>query len=148
MDGQNDLGQVARKSRVDLVNVYALAWGLLVLGLATARRRGEEEADTASQVVMGESDLAIDRERVRQRHALVADADYFALLGVRRDATGFEIKRAYEAALRDYAADTFTPELRREMSSELDEIAQVIDEAFRVLHDDGLRTEYLTNLMD
>ena len=148
MDGQNDLGQVARKSRVELVNVYALAWGLLVLGLATARRRGEEEADTASQVVMGESDTAIDRERVRSRHALVADADYFALLGVRRDATGFEIKRAYEAACRDFAADTFPPDLRRDMATELDEIALVIDEAYRVLYDDGLRVEYLTNLMD
>jgi hypothetical protein len=148
MDGQNDLAQVARKSRVELANVYALGWGLLVLGLATARRRGEEEADTASQVVMGETDLAIDRERVRARHALVSDADYFALLGVRRDATTFEIKRAYEAACRDFAADTFTPELRRELAGELDDIAEVIDEAYRILRDDSLRGEYLANLMD
>jgi hypothetical protein len=148
MDGQNDLAQVARKSRIELANVYALAWGLLVLGLATARRRGQEEADTASQVVIGETDLAIDRERVRARHALVADADYFALLGVRRDATTFEIKRAYEAACRDFAADTFTPELRRELAGELDDIAEVIDEAYRILRDDSLRGEYLANLMD
>jgi hypothetical protein len=34
----------------------------------------------------------------RARWQLVTEADYFALLGVRRDATAFEIRRAYQAA--------------------------------------------------
>ena len=64
-----------------------LAWGLCVLGLATARRT-ETEVPEESTALVGETDLAIDRERVRARWQLVTEADYFALLGVRRDATG------------------------------------------------------------
>lgn len=146
-DGTADLAHVARTSGAGLANVYQLAWGLHLLGLATTRRRaGDDEGDAPALV--GESDLVIDRDRVRARHALVMDADYFALLGVRRDATGFEIKRAYEAARRDFAADTFPVELRRELQTELDDIAHVLDEAYRVLRDDALRGKYVAHLRD
>ena len=76
------------------------------------------------------------------------EADYFALLGVRRDATAFEIRRAYQAARRDFAAEGFPPELRRELAHELDDIGNVLDEAFRVLRDDRLRLTYLANLIE
>lgn len=146
-DGSADLAHVARTTGADLLNVYQLAWGLHLLGLVTTRRRvGDDDGDAPALV--GESDLAIDRERVRARHALVLDADYFALLGVRRDASGFEIKRAYEAARRDFAADTFPAELRKELAAELDDIAQVLDEAYRVLRDDSLRSKYVAHLRD
>ena len=105
-----------------------------------------EVPEESAQV--GESDLAIDRERVRARWQLVAEADYFALLGVRRDATSFEIRRAYESARRDFAAEGFPGELRHELARELDDIATVLDEAFRVLRDDPLRREYLAHLID
>jgi hypothetical protein len=146
-DGQADLAQVARTAGVDLVDILPLAWGLCVLGLATARRTDAEVSDESTALV-GETDLAIDRERVRARWQLVTDADYFALLGVRRDATGFEIRRAYQSARRDFAAECFPGDLRRELARELDEIAQVLDEAFRVLRDDRLRQTYLANLVD
>ncbi|MEO7734386.1 MAG: DUF4388 domain-containing protein, partial [Kofleriaceae bacterium] len=146
-DGQADLAQVARTAGVDIADVLPLAWGLCVLGLATARRTDTEIVDETTALV-GETDLAIDRERVRARWQLVTDADYFALLGVRRDATGFEIRRAYQAARRDFAADCFPGDLRRELARELDDIAHVLDEAFRVLRDDQLRQHYLANLVD
>jgi len=145
-DGQSDLAHVARAADVDLADILPLAWGLVVLGLATARR-----ADTGleeSTALVGETDLAIDRERVRARWELVSESDYFALLGVRRDATGFEIRRAYQAARRDFASDCFPLDLRRELARELDDIATVLDEAFRVLRDDRLRVTYLSNLVD
>jgi DNA-binding NarL/FixJ family response regulator len=146
-DGQADLAQVARTVGTDLVDVLPLAWGLVVLGLATARRT-EAEAEDVSTALVGETDLAIDRERVRARWQLVSEADYFALLGVRRDATGFEIRRAYQAARRDFSADCFPADLRRELARELADIASVLDEAFRVLRDDRLRQTYLSNLIE
>jgi len=146
-DGQADLAQVARVAGVDIADVLPFAWGLCVLGLATARRADTEVPDDSTALV-GETDLAIDRERVRARWQLVTDADYFALLGVRRDATGFEIRRAYQSARRDFAADCFPSDLRRELARELDDIAHVLDEAFRVLRDDHLRQTYLANLID
>lgn len=145
-DGQADLAQVARIAGIDVADVLPLAWGLCVLGLATARR-ADTEVHEESTALVGETDLAIDRERVRARWQLVTDADYFALLGVRRDATAFEIRRAYQAARRDFAADGFPGDLRRELARELDDIASVLDEAFRVLRDDRLRQTYLANLV-
>ena len=85
---------------------------------------------------------------MRARWRLVAESDYFALLGVRRDATAFEIRRAYQAARRDFAAEGFPAELRRELALELDEISAVLDEAYRVLRDDRLRQAYLANLVE
>ncbi len=146
MDGSAELSQVARATGAALVTVYQLAWAMTLLGVATVRRRGGDEDDAPALV--GETDLVIDRERVRARHRLVDEADYFALLGVRRDATGFEIRRAYEAARRDFDADAFPPELRAELTIELAEIGVVLEEAFRVLKDDRLRGAYLSNLTD
>jgi hypothetical protein len=146
-DGQADLAQVARTAAIDVADVLPLAFGLCVLGLATARRV-ESDAGDEQTALVGETDLAIDRERVRARWELVGEADYFALLGVRRDATAFEIRRAYQSARRDFAADCFPNDLRRELARELDEIASVLDEAFRVLRDDRLRMTYLSNLVE
>ncbi|HEY1555527.1 MAG TPA: DUF4388 domain-containing protein [Kofleriaceae bacterium] len=146
-DGQADLAHVARAAGIDTADLLPLAWGLCTLGLATARRTETELVDESSALV-GETDLEIDRERVRARWMLVGDADYFALLGVRRDATGFEIRRAYQAARRDFAADCFPNDLRRELAQELQDIASVLDEAFRVLRDDRLRQTYLSNLVE
>jgi hypothetical protein len=145
-DGQADLAQVASSTGVDVADVLPFAWGLVVLNLAIARR-AEADVNEETQLV-GETDIAIDRERVHARWQLVTEADYFALLGVRRDATAFEIRRAYQAARRDFAADCFPNDLRRELARELEDIADVLDEAFRVLRDDRLRLTYLANLIE
>ncbi len=62
--------------------------------------------------------------------------------------SSLEIRRAYQAARRDFAQDSFPTDLRRELARELDDIAHVLDEAFRVLRDDRLRLTYLSNLVD
>ncbi len=147
IDGQADLSTVARVAGVDLADVLPLAWGLCTLGLATARRTDTEVPDE-STVLVGETDMVIDRDRVRSRWQLVTEADYFALLGVRRDATAFEIRRAYQSARRDFSPETFPADLRRELAQELDDIGSVLDEAFRVLRDDRLRGTYLSNLVE
>ena len=58
----------------------------------------------------------------------------------------FEIRRAYESARRDYAAESFPLEVQRELAEPLREISTVLDEAFRVLRDDRVRGQYLTHL--
>ena len=151
-DGERSIEDVASALRVDLVNVYQLAYGLMVVGVAEAKRpaiplESQLEASRAPALV-GETDLAIDRQRVLAKFSLVGESDYFALLGVRRDATRFEITRAYEAARRDYAADNFPAEVRDELSGEIDEINCLLDEAYQVLREDRLRTSYLANLRD
>jgi hypothetical protein len=151
-DGEKSIADVAEALHIDVANLYQLAYGLIVMGVADSKRpevRQDTELDVArSPSLVGETDLAIDRQRVLAKFSLVSEADYFALLGVRRDATRFEIKRAYEAARRDYASEAFPSEVRDELSTEIDEINDLLDEAYHVLREDRLRASYLANLRD
>jgi hypothetical protein len=61
------------------------------------------------------ADAGIDRERVLSKYAQVLEADYFEILGVRRDATGYEVRRAFEAARRDYAREAFPADVQRDL---------------------------------
>ncbi len=157
-DGRRTLAEVAAAARLEETSVYQLAYGLVALGLArvlesrenTELTRGMNvhSAPAGAPSLVGAADVAIDRERVLAKHAHVLEADYFAVLGVRRDATAFEIRRAYEAARRDYAAEAFPQEVQREHAAELREVAAVLDEAYRVLRDDRIRGQYLSNLRE
>lgn len=146
-DGERSLADIAERSSIGLLPVYQLAYGLVALQAAQVVRLDDEAAaeDTEAD---GEAEDAIDRQRVLAKLALVSEADYFALLGVRRDATGFEIQRAYEAARQDYASEVFSPVVRRALADEIAEINEMLDEAYRVLRDDTLRHAYLRNLFD
>lgn len=152
MDGDKTLEEVASLVGISLHATYQLAYGLVVLEVAEVLRRGDD-ADNAAHAVrpptlVGETDLAIDRQRVLAKHSLVSEADYFALLGVRRDASSFEIKRAYESARRDYAEESFPLEVRDELGDAILEINELLEEAYRVLRDDNLRGSYLAHLRD
>ena len=150
MDGERTVQQVAEAAQVDHLVALQLAFGLIALGVAEVVDHGPEAEPkpVRSRSLVGETDIAIDRQRVLAKHALVHEADYFTLLGVRRDATSFEIRRAYEAARRDYAAVGFPPELQRELAGELGEISRLIDEAYQVLRDERVRRSYQANLLD
>ncbi len=152
LDGEHSLAEVSELADVDLLGVYQICFGLIVLGVADTTGDGVQtdvwtEA-ARSPALVGATDLAIDRERLLAKHAHVDEADYFTLLGVRREASGFEIQRAYESARRDYAAESFPHEVRRELATEIDEINGLLDEAYTVLRDDGLREAYRSNLLD
>jgi hypothetical protein len=151
-DGEKSLEEVVDASGLPLLGVYQLAFGLVVLGAAEVARRGDEEEIGVDAVrpptLVGETDLAIDRQRVMAKYALVAESDYFALLGVRRDASSFEIKRAYEAARRDYASDSFPGEVREDLDDQIEEINELLEEAYQVLRSESLRASYLANLRD
>ena len=156
-DGERTLADIAERSGRGRFMVYQLAYGLIAFGAARLRRPGDAaDADVDAGAWSGgsvedgdgEADLGIDRQRIQAKHALVDEADYFAILGVRRDATGFEIQRAYEATCRDYAPAEVSPALRQELERELAEIRAVVDEAYQVLCDDGLRSSYLMHLRD
>jgi hypothetical protein len=154
-DGRRTLAEVVGMSRIDATSVWQLAHALCALGLARAVEKGREQTEAArAQVVRdastqaGAGDVAIDRERVLAKHSHVLEADYFQVLGVRRDASAFEIKRAWEAARRDYAPEAFPAEVQRDLGDALREIAAIVDEAFRVLRDGAVRTQYLENLKE
>lgn len=142
-DGERTIDEVVRRTGVERATVYQLAYGLIVMHAAQVVRMPDDQDASLS-----DDEVLIDRQRVLGKLALVGEADYFALLGVRRDATGFEIQRAYEAAQRDYASEMFCLEVRRMLSAEIAEINEMLEEAYRVLRSDSLRRAYLSNLRD
>ncbi|AKU97265.1 large Ala/Glu-rich protein [Labilithrix luteola] len=90
--------------------------------------------------------LAIDedavRARVRARGELVDEGDYFAVLGVSRDATSYEIRRAYLELRRTFEpSKILTPRLR-DLESEVRKIVVVLDEAYEILRDAARRERY------
>jgi Domain of unknown function (DUF4388) len=152
-DGRRTLAEVVVQSRIDATSVWQLAHALCALGLARAYAQGREHAEAARHAAQpsslaGAAEIAIDRERVLAKHSHVLEADYFQVLGVRRDASAFEIKRAWEASRRDYAPEAFSAEVQQELGDALREIAAIVDEAFRVLRDGSVRTQYLENLKE
>jgi DNA-binding NarL/FixJ family response regulator len=152
LDGHLTLEAAAAAAEVELLPAMQLAFVLVALGVAEVVDRGLGDEPPAivprGPSLIGETDLAIDRLRIMTKHALVEESDYFMLLGVRRDATAFEIRRAYEAAKRDFAAESFPAELQRDLAVELGEINHLIAEAFQVLRDERMRGSYLAHLVD
>jgi hypothetical protein len=157
-DGRRSLQQVLAASRLDETSLYQLGYGLWALGLArvlqpaapaTEGPRAPAPAATpAGERSAGAADVQIDRERVLGKHAQVIEADYFAVLGVRRDASPFEIRRAFESMRRDYQADALPADLARELGSELRDIELVLEEAHRILRSDRTRAQYLAHLKE
>jgi hypothetical protein len=161
-------------ARVPEASVYAVAWVLLAAG--AVRIDSDEPAAGAGAGVRAmatlvapagssaatperrtrprpverardrESDRAVDRDRVLAKRAQVQDGDYFAVLGLGRDASAHEVARAFERLKREFDPDRFVSPLREELAPALTEIGEVLDEAHRVLADDGMRRSYRAHL--
>jgi DNA-binding response OmpR family regulator len=94
------------------------------------------------------ADRIIDRERLLAKRAQIGDGDYFAILGVDRQATTHEIHRAFERLTEDFRPERFADPVRSELGDALLEIKEVLDEAHRVLADDQLRRAYREHLIE
>ena len=89
-------------------------------------------------------DLAngVDARRIEARLVDVRHQDYFAVLGLRSNATEYEVERAYRRALSEFSADNFSPSLSQSYREALSEIRRVLDDAYEVLRDNRLRERY------
>lgn len=81
------------------------------------------------------------RARVTRRRALVEDGDYFAILGVSRAATAYEVERARDALISEYA-DSRLIAATADLLPDLELIRATVEEAYLVLYDDVRRMRY------
>jgi hypothetical protein len=84
------------------------------------------------------------RARVLKCHAVVEQGDYFAVLGVDRDATLDEVRRAHARLLAE--TSSVAAELAQELAPQIGDIRAVADEALRILTDERLRRRYASHL--
>ena len=99
----------------------------------------------AVSVRSGGADL-LDQEairlRVKARMALVEDGDYFALLGVARGATGYEVKRAYLELRRAFEPARVLTAQTADLVNDVKTIVEVLDEAYEILREPNRRERY------
>lgn len=106
------------------------------------------EGDLARESDVIALDLSAVRERVRARRDLVSEADYFTLLGISRDATGYEIRRAFLELRRSFEPSSLlTPEIA-DLADDVRTIVIVLDEAYEILRDTARRERYRRALGD
>jgi hypothetical protein len=106
------------------------------------RPRGDARGDSAADAEVAALDEDAIRARVRARLELVEEGDYFAVLGVTRDATGYEIRRAFIELRRAFEpSHILTPRLL-DLTDDVRKIIIVIEEAYEILRDNARRERY------
>ncbi|MBI5480144.1 MAG: hypothetical protein HY906_14860, partial [Deltaproteobacteria bacterium] len=105
-----------------------------------------DAAPAAAPRLLTEAETAALRARVEALLPLVREGDYFAVLGLPRDATAADVERAWREARVDLEPAVAEPALGDGLRDSLAAVRRVLDEAHRVLRDDVTRGEYRAHL--
>ncbi len=68
--------------------------------------------------------------------------DYFALLGLSRGATGYDVRRAYLELRRELEPSRLLTAANADLKDDVDLIVDVSDEAYEILRDNARRERY------
>jgi hypothetical protein len=117
-------------------------WGLVALGVLDVEASAKREDTSTRNLEPDPLDTAALRERIAARRALVDEGDYFALLGVSRDATSYDIRRAYLNLRRELDPTRTMIAATIDLRDDLDTILEVLDEAYEILRDQLRRERY------
>jgi hypothetical protein len=126
-------------------DLASVLFALVQLGIVEMLRAvgGEAGADgLGADAGVAAIDADAIRERVRARMQLVEDGDYFAVLGVSRNATGYELRRAFLELRRTFDPHRLlTPEVA-DLADDVRKITSVLEEAYDILKDAARRERY------
>jgi hypothetical protein len=126
----------------DLATVIFALSELGVVEVMAAVGRSEDGNEPGAVAGVAELDAEAIRARVRARMQLVDDGDYFALLGVPHEATGYEVRRAFLELRRAFdPARVLTPEIA-DLADDVRKIVVVLEEAYDILKDAARRDRY------
>ncbi|HEY1533762.1 MAG TPA: DUF4388 domain-containing protein, partial [Polyangiaceae bacterium] len=115
---------------------------LSVLAVTSGERRAARESRQTPASKPDHLDHAALRARILARKALSEEGDYFALLGVARSATSYDIRRAYSALKDEYDPSRILTGETVDLRDEVELILEVLAEAFEILEDDLRRDRY------
>jgi hypothetical protein len=159
-DGVRSLGEIRALTGAPPERLYGVAWALFVLDRLDAADAPTAEpwpspdrgAGPAARVPVAAPparlrDVAIDRALVMSRHALVVEGDYFQILGVSRDASAQEIRRAHEVLASELAPEALHPTVAAELAAQLEDIRAVLAEAARLMTNERVRRQYRDALL-
>ncbi len=120
--------------------IFALTQlGVLEVLASIGDATGEPDSASAGDAAL---DAEAIRERVKARAQLVDDGDYFAVLGVAHDATGYEVRRAFLELRRAFdPSRMLTPDVA-DLAPDVRKITVVLEEAYEILKDTARRDRY------
>ena len=130
-----------RAGHRDFAAVLYVLVELSVLSQADGEPRATRE-QTKRPARPDHLDQAALRARVLARKALSEEGDYFALLGVSRNATSYDIRRAYAALREEFDPSRVLTGETVDLREDVDLILEVLTEAFEILEDDLRRERY------
>ena len=131
-----------RVGHKDFAAVLYVLVELCVLGRASAERRTSRGRTEKKPAQPDRLDQAALRARISARKALSEEGDYFALLGVARSATSYDIRRAYAALRDEYDPARILSGETLDLRDDVELILEVLAEAFEILEDDLRRERY------
>lgn len=131
---------LARSSDQEILAVlHALALLGVVEIVPTLPARPKRLEPSADVLVLDEDAV---RARVRARLEIVEDGDYFSVLGVARDATGYEIRRAFLEHRRAFEPTRVLTPRTADLADGVRKIVTVLEEAYEILKDPARRERY------
>jgi hypothetical protein len=122
----------------------SVVWALVELGVLVteAAPRPKRAAEASDDVRHDPLDAVALRERIAARRGLVEEGDYFALLGIGRAATSYDIRRAYLSARKSFDPARILTAETVDLKDDLESILEVLDEAYEILGDATRRERY------
>lgn len=122
--------------------LYALSVLTVLQPSSPAQRRPPRSARTGPARVPDAIDDDALRSKVQARRALVDEGDYFAVLGVPRGATGYDIRRSYVELRRQFDPGLVLRVGTLDLRDDVDTILDVLEEAYEILRDQQRRERY------
>lgn len=132
------VAEASADAEPDLITTFYALAALGVLHVIAPARPASEPARREVDPIDEEG----IRLRVRARMALVEEGDYFALLGVSRSATSYEIRRAFLELRRVFEPARLLTAATADLAPDTRLIAEVLDEAYEILREPARRDRY------
>ncbi len=126
-------------------DMIAVLYGLHLLGVIEVLRSVgavPPSRDRSSEPRLDTLDDDAIRARIRARLDLVEEGDYFAVLGVPRTATSYEVRRAFTELRRAFDPDRILTSSMVDLGPDVRKIVAVLEEAYDILHDSARRDRY------
>lgn len=137
------LGELlARSPEADIaavVHALALLGVLDVVPAVDAARASELRSAEVEADALDEEAI---RSRIRARLELVDEGDYFSVLGVSRDATSYEVRRAFVELRRAFEPSRILSPRLADLADDVRKIIVVLEEAYEILRDSARRERY------
>lgn len=139
-DADTDMGSVLYALSLLGVLETLRAVGTGTRPTAGALRVALDEPSSAEVDALDEDAI---RARIRARLALVDEGDYFAVLGVPKSATGYEVRRAFLELRRAFdPARILTSPSVADLVDDVRKIVAVLEEAYEIIGDSARRERY------